>query len=229
MKISSQYMSYTFILHVTLKIKEAKTHSNTSTAKLSVTPRVNPPYLKCIHMIEKHVYIRGVINSLTEMANMLGWTSVLKVEFRSLIRCYGLVVFHNIIRWKTVWRKQVECWYRFLNIKPSWSRWDVISAAGAEFFLSMLLPRRSCLFIFEDDSCPNAKAMNLNVYTSVWCLLESDRSSDANAITVGIYTFVWWLLVGCNFSGVNVVTVGVSYTIRELSSLRYYFRLISAN
>ena len=73
----------------------SKTHLNTSTAKLPVTSRVNPSHLKYIHMVEKYAYTRGVTDSLTNNANMVGWPSMLKVEFCSLIRYYGGVVFHN--------------------------------------------------------------------------------------------------------------------------------------
>ena len=42
-------MRYTNIVHYPSEIVEVKTHSITSSLKLPVTTRVNPPYLKCIH------------------------------------------------------------------------------------------------------------------------------------------------------------------------------------
>ena len=54
------------------KIMVVKTHLNTSSVKLPVTSRVNPQYLKRIHMVEKYAHRRGVIHSLTNTANMVG-------------------------------------------------------------------------------------------------------------------------------------------------------------
>ena len=69
---TSHYMRYTTVLHGPPKITEAKTHLNTSSVKLPVTSRVNPPYLKCIYMVEKKAYSRGVIFSLTNNVSMVG-------------------------------------------------------------------------------------------------------------------------------------------------------------
>ena len=69
--ITPHQLRYTIILHEPPKIMEMKTHLTISSVKLPVTSRVNTPYLKCIHMIEKHAYIRGVIHSLTNNANMV--------------------------------------------------------------------------------------------------------------------------------------------------------------
>ena len=53
------------------KIMEVKTHLNTSNVKLPVTSCVNSPYLKCIHMVEKSAYSRGVIHSLTNISKVV--------------------------------------------------------------------------------------------------------------------------------------------------------------
>ena len=102
-KLRSYPIKWGTQLHYTIhpKILALKTHLIISSVKLSVTTRVNPPYLHCIHMVEKYAYSRGVIHSLTNNANMVGLPSILRVEFRSLIRCYEGVVFHRKFRRKT--------------------------------------------------------------------------------------------------------------------------------
>ena len=82
------------------KIKEPKTHLHKSRVKFPVTSRVNHPYLKCIYMVEKHANSRDVIHSVSNNVNIAGWPWILSMGFRSLIRCYGGVVFHNLITWK---------------------------------------------------------------------------------------------------------------------------------
>ena len=42
----------TFIVHYSPKIIGVETDSNTTKVKLPTTSRVNPPYLKCIYMVE---------------------------------------------------------------------------------------------------------------------------------------------------------------------------------
>ena len=74
---------------------ELSTHLNISSIKHPVTSRVNPPCVKCIHMVEKFAYSRGVIHSLTNNANMVDLPSLLKEELRSLTRCYSEAVVHN--------------------------------------------------------------------------------------------------------------------------------------
>ena len=54
------------------KIMDVNSPLNTSSLKFLVTSRVNPPYLKCIHMVEIYAYSRGVIHSLTNDVNMVG-------------------------------------------------------------------------------------------------------------------------------------------------------------
>ena len=76
---------------------EVKSCLNTTSVKLPVTPRVNPPYLKCINMVEKYPNIRGVNPFLQINANMVGWPPILIMEFRSLIHCYGAAVFRYLI------------------------------------------------------------------------------------------------------------------------------------
>ena len=70
-----------------------KTHLITTSAKLPVTSRVHPPYLKCVHMVDKYTYSRRVIHSLTKLTNKVGLPSILWIEFRSLSRCYEGIVF----------------------------------------------------------------------------------------------------------------------------------------
>ena len=60
------------IVHDLPKFEDVKSLLNTSSVKLPVASRVNPPYLKCIHMVEKYVYSRGVNDSLTNNAKMVG-------------------------------------------------------------------------------------------------------------------------------------------------------------
>ena len=69
--ITSHHMRYTVVLHDKLKNIEVKTHLNISSVKLPVTPRVNPPYLRSIHRVEKYTFSGGVIHSLTNNANMV--------------------------------------------------------------------------------------------------------------------------------------------------------------
>ena len=93
-------MKYTIILHDPPKIMEVKTQINTSSVKHPATSRVDQPYLKCIYMIEKNADSRNVIYSVTNTANMVGWPLILRVGFRSMIRRYDGVVFHNLYTWK---------------------------------------------------------------------------------------------------------------------------------
>ena len=67
---------------------------NTTSVKLLVTSRVNPPYLKCIYMVEKYANTRGVNPLLINIANMFGRPPILSMEFRNFIFCYGAAVFH---------------------------------------------------------------------------------------------------------------------------------------
>ena len=53
------------IVHDPPKTKEVKSPLYTSSVKHLAIARVNPQHLKCIHMIEKHAFSRGVIHSLT--------------------------------------------------------------------------------------------------------------------------------------------------------------------
>ena len=85
-KITLHYMRYTIILYDPPKIMEVKTDLNISSIKLPVTQRFKPPYLTYIYMVEKYAYSRGVIHSLTNTASLVGVPSMLKLEFRSLIR-----------------------------------------------------------------------------------------------------------------------------------------------
>ena len=54
------------------KIMDVNSPLNTSTLKFPLTSRVNPPNLKCKHMVEIHAYSRGVIHSLATDVNMVG-------------------------------------------------------------------------------------------------------------------------------------------------------------
>ena len=62
----------TIIIHYPPTIIEVKTLLNTTKVKLPVASCVNSPYLKCIYMVEKYAYSRGVILSLTNNANKVG-------------------------------------------------------------------------------------------------------------------------------------------------------------
>ena len=70
-KITSQSVSYTNKLHDPPKNMDVNSRLSTSSLKFPVTSRVSPPYLKCIHMVEKQAYSRGVIRSLTNSENMV--------------------------------------------------------------------------------------------------------------------------------------------------------------
>ena len=54
------------------KITDVNSTLNTSSLKFPITSRVNPPYLKCIHMVEIYANSRGVNHSLTNNVNMVG-------------------------------------------------------------------------------------------------------------------------------------------------------------
>ena len=54
------------------KTMDVNSPLNTPSLKFPITTRVNPPYLKCIHMIEIYAYSRDVIHSLTNNVNMVG-------------------------------------------------------------------------------------------------------------------------------------------------------------
>ena len=54
------------------KIMDVNSLLSTSSLKFPVTSRVNPPYVKCIHMVGKQACSRGVIHSLTNHPNMAG-------------------------------------------------------------------------------------------------------------------------------------------------------------
>ena len=71
------------------KLNEVRTNLNISIVKLPVTSRVNPPNMKCLHTVEKYAYSRGVTHSLPNTANMMDRPSMLRLEFRSFIGCYG--------------------------------------------------------------------------------------------------------------------------------------------
>ena len=49
-------------------------------------------------MVGKYAYSKDVIHASTINANMVGLPSILRVEIRSLICCYGGVVFFSKIR-----------------------------------------------------------------------------------------------------------------------------------
>ena len=53
------------------KNMEVKTRLNTTGVKLPVTSPVNPPFFKCIYMVEKFAISRDLIHSLTKNAIML--------------------------------------------------------------------------------------------------------------------------------------------------------------
>ena len=55
-KIKEDYLplhEVSTIVHDPPKIIDVNSLISTSCLRLTVTPRVNPPYLKCIHMVEK--------------------------------------------------------------------------------------------------------------------------------------------------------------------------------
>ena len=69
-KNTFHYMRYTNILHEPPKIMEEKTHLNTSTVKLPVTSRVNPPSMKNMDIVEKYDYSRCVIYLFIYMVSL---------------------------------------------------------------------------------------------------------------------------------------------------------------
>ena len=99
-KNSSHCMRCVFIVYHSTKIVAVKFCLKTASVKVPVTSRVNPLCLKCMYMIGKYANSRDVILSLTNNAIMGGWLWILRVGFRSLIRRYGGVVFHNLFTYK---------------------------------------------------------------------------------------------------------------------------------
>ena len=65
-------MRYAFIVNYPSKVMEVNFQSNTTKVLFPVTSPFNPPYLKCIYMVEKYVNIRAVIYFLTINVNMVG-------------------------------------------------------------------------------------------------------------------------------------------------------------
>ena len=70
-KVSSQRMICAFIVYHPPKIMEVKTRLNTTGVKLPVASRVNPPFFKCLLMVERYVKSRDVIHCLTNNEIML--------------------------------------------------------------------------------------------------------------------------------------------------------------
>ena len=71
-KVTSHCMRCVFIVYHPPKIMKVKSCLTTTSVKHPVTSRVNPPYLECIHIVEKYAHIRGVNHFLTINANIVG-------------------------------------------------------------------------------------------------------------------------------------------------------------